>query len=128
MFLIYIFCIFSFFCVGTQKWVTTKVQEPPPSIKVTRKLMVCESPSKGLVVQGKDASPPMHHTKCKLHCCLIIFLGRVSICGSHLWSKADLPSWGNLYLIRLNPNYFKVQILTSYSFFYFQYLKVYYTV
>ena len=34
-----------------------KVQELPYSIKVTRKPMVCESPSKRLVVQTEDASP-----------------------------------------------------------------------
>ena len=35
--------------------------------------MVCESLSKRLVVQGKDASPSVHLTKGKLHCCLIVF-------------------------------------------------------
>jgi hypothetical protein len=29
---------------------------------ITRKPMVCESLGKGLVVQGKNASPPMHPT------------------------------------------------------------------
>jgi hypothetical protein len=29
---------------------------------VTRKPMVCESPCKGLVVQGEDASPLVHPT------------------------------------------------------------------
>jgi len=39
-----------------------KVQESPPNIMVPRKPMVYESLSKGLVVQGKDASPPVHPT------------------------------------------------------------------
>jgi hypothetical protein len=39
-----------------------KVQESPPSIKVTRKPMVCESLSKRLVVQGEDTSHPVHPT------------------------------------------------------------------
>jgi hypothetical protein len=54
--------------------------------------MVCESLSKGLVVQGEDASPPVHPTYGKLHYCLIVFLGRVSIRWSSLRFKADLPS------------------------------------
>jgi hypothetical protein len=29
---------------------------------VTRKFMVYKSPGKGLVVQGEDASPPVHPT------------------------------------------------------------------
>jgi hypothetical protein len=52
--------------------------------------MVCESLSKGLVVQGEDASPPVHPTYGKLHYCLIVFLGRVSIRWSSLRFKADL--------------------------------------
>jgi len=35
--------------------------------------MVCESLGKRLVVQGEDASPPVHPTYGKLHCCLIVF-------------------------------------------------------
>jgi len=38
------------------------VQESSPSIMVTRKPMVCERLGKGLVVQGEDASPPLHPT------------------------------------------------------------------
>jgi hypothetical protein len=56
-----------------------KVQESPPSIKVTRKSIVCESLSKGLVVQGKDTSPLVQPTQGKLHCCLIVFLCQISI-------------------------------------------------
>jgi len=39
-----------------------KVQESPPNIMVTRKPIVCESLSKGLVMQGEDASLLMHPT------------------------------------------------------------------
>jgi hypothetical protein len=35
--------------------------------------MVCESLGKGLVVQGEDASLPVHPTYGKLHCCLTVF-------------------------------------------------------
>jgi hypothetical protein len=54
--------------------------------------MVYESLGKGLVVQREDASPPVHPTEGKLHCCLIIFLSLVSICWSRLWFKVDLSS------------------------------------
>ena len=57
-----------------------KVQESPPNIMITRKPVVCESPSKRLIIQGKDISP---RTWGKLHCCLIIFLFQVSICNGH---------------------------------------------
>jgi hypothetical protein len=56
-----------------------KVQESPPSIKVTRKSIVCESLSKGLVVQGKDTSPLVQPTQGKLYCYLIVFLCQISI-------------------------------------------------
>jgi len=39
-----------------------KVQESPPNTMVTRIPIVYESPSKGLVMQGEDASPLMHPT------------------------------------------------------------------
>jgi hypothetical protein len=39
-----------------------KVQESPPNIMVTRKLMVCESLGKRLVVLGEAASPLVHPT------------------------------------------------------------------
>jgi hypothetical protein len=38
------------------------VQESPPNIMVTRNPMVYEGLGKRLVVQGKDASFPMHPT------------------------------------------------------------------
>jgi hypothetical protein len=37
-----------------------KVHESPPSIMVTRKPMVYESLSKGLIMQGENLSPPVH--------------------------------------------------------------------
>jgi hypothetical protein len=37
-----------------------KVQESPPSIMVTKKTMVYESLSKGLIMQGEDISPSVH--------------------------------------------------------------------
>jgi hypothetical protein len=37
-----------------------KFQKSPPSIKVTRKPMVCENMSKGLIMQEEDASLPVH--------------------------------------------------------------------
>ena len=43
---------------------------------VTREPMVCWNSSKGLVMQEKDTSPLLHPTKGKLHCYLIISLGR----------------------------------------------------
>jgi hypothetical protein len=52
--------------------------------------MVCESLSKGLVVQGEDESPLVQPTYCKLYCCLLVFLSWVSIRWSFLKSKADL--------------------------------------
>jgi hypothetical protein len=68
-------------------------------------LMVCESLGKGTsCVRG------ICITLSKLHCWLIVFIGHVSICWFHLRFKADLSSWECLYLIRLNPNYFKTQI------------------
>ena len=70
--------------------------------------MVCESLGKGLVMQREDASPPVHLTSGKLHCYLIGFLGRVSICWSFLRFKVDLSSWESLYLIGLNRNHSKV--------------------
>jgi len=39
-----------------------KIQESPPSIKVTRKSIICESLSKELVVQGEDTSPLVQPT------------------------------------------------------------------
>jgi len=48
-----------------------KVQESPPNIMVTRKPMVCESLSKQLVVQGKDASPQCTLPKVS---CIVVWL------------------------------------------------------
>jgi hypothetical protein len=39
-----------------------KFQESPHSIKVTKKPMICENLSKGLIVQKKNASPQVHPT------------------------------------------------------------------
>jgi hypothetical protein len=52
--------------------------------------MFYESLGKGLVVQKKDASPLVNPTKSKLHCYLIVFVGRVSIHWSHLQFKVNL--------------------------------------
>jgi hypothetical protein len=51
--------------------------------------------------------------------CIIVwlfFLSRISIRWSFLRFKVDLSSWESLYLIGLNPNRFKVWILTSYFY------------
>jgi hypothetical protein len=48
-----------------------KVHESPPSIKVTKKPMVCEGMCKGMVVQGEDASSLVHPTQDKLYYYLI---------------------------------------------------------
>jgi hypothetical protein len=69
-----------------------------------------------LVVQGKNTSPPVHLTQGKLHCWLIINSTHVSIRWSHLKFRVDLISWGNLYLIKLNPNHFKTLVLELHLF------------
>jgi len=57
-----------------------KVQELPLGIMVTMNNMVYKSPGKGLVVHEEDVSVPLvHPTWGKLHYCLIVFLGQVSI-------------------------------------------------
>jgi hypothetical protein len=48
--------------------------------------MVYESLSKRLVVQVEDTPFLVHPAKSKLHCCLIVFLGQVSI----LWSSSKV--------------------------------------
>ena len=40
---------------------------------VTEKPMVCKGLGKRLDVQREDASPLVHPTKGKSHCCLIVF-------------------------------------------------------
>ena len=55
--------------------------------------MVCESLGKGSVVQGEDASPPVHHTSSKLYCFLIVFFSSlISIHWFFLMFKVDLSS------------------------------------
>ena len=67
--------------------------------------MVCESLGKGSVVQGEDASPPVHHTSSKLYCFLIVFFSSlISIHWFFLMFKVDLSSRESLYLIGLNLN------------------------
>ena len=58
-----------------------------------------------------------HHPQCtlpKVRCIVVwlFFLSRVSIRWSFLRFKADLSSWGSLYLIGLNPNRSKVWIFS----------------
>jgi hypothetical protein len=50
--------------------------------------MVCESMSKGLVMQGEDASPPMHPTSGKLHCLFDCFFSKLGF-YSLVFSKAQ---------------------------------------
>jgi len=68
---------------------------------VTRKPMVCESPGKRLVVQGKYTSPLVHPIWGKQHYCLIVFIGQFSI----RWSFSKVQGK------------FKVQIIASHLFF-----------
>jgi hypothetical protein len=85
--------------------------ESPPSIMVTRNLWSTRVWVRDWLCKGKT-----HHPQCTLPkvSCIVVwlfFLGRSSIRWSFLRFKADLPSWGSLYLIGLNPNHSKVWIL-----------------
>jgi hypothetical protein len=85
--------------------------ELPPSIMVTRNLWSARVWVRDWLCKGKT-----HHPQCTLPkvSCIVVwlfFLGRGSIRWSFLRFKADLPLWGSLYLIGLNPNHSKVWIL-----------------
>jgi hypothetical protein len=85
--------------------------ESPPSIMVTRNLWSARVWVRDWLCKGKT-----HHPQCTLPkvSCIVVwlfFLGRGYIRWYFLRFKADLPSWGSLYLIGLNPNYSKVWIL-----------------
>ena len=91
-------------------------------------LFFCKSLGKETYCSRKRRITPVHSTKCKLHCCLMIFSKfDFFIRWSFLKLEVDLSSWESLYLITSwRPNK-KINFTLHFKNHIFNYLGVYFT-